>query len=260
MDSAIQTGSLNVTLLWAMKYRPKNIKKDIKSRKQHSFLYIEDGAYRFFCEKGSFLAGKGDLVYIPKGSNHRYEVVDKNTLCHQIEFELGDPSFVFSAFPIKLEKSENAIELIVNAVQCFHTGDLTDHFSALGGLCELCALLAGQIRESIKKKSRIRPATEYIEKHCHEKIEIITLAELCHLSLSQMRRCFANELHSTPTAYKNALRIEKAKRILCNDDINISEAAQRLGFENIYIFSKTFKKYAGISPTQFVKAFKNTDK
>jgi AraC-like DNA-binding protein len=257
MDTGIWMDNLNVTLLWAMKFNPKNIKGDVKGRKQHSFLYVCEGTYRFSFEKESFLAHAGDVVYIPKGSRHQFEVIDQKAVCYQSEFEIGQPDFRFSPFPFKLEESKENVELIVDMVYRFNTGLLSDHLAALGYLCRLCSVLAGQIHENTKKKSRIRPAIEYLETHCHEKVEISTLAELCHLSLSQLRRHFANELHATPTAYKNSLRIEKAKRILCNEDVSIGEIAQRLGFENIYVFSNTFKKYAGLSPTQFASNLKN---
>ena len=257
MESARQTGNLNITLLWAMKYRPKNLRGDVKSRKQHSFLYVEDGIYRFSFEKESFFAEKGDLVYLPKGSQHRFEIVNKKAICYQIEFDAGDSAFCFFSTPVKLERDEKNVSLLMDTVRLFHTGMLSDYLLALGSLCQLCSVLAGQIHGSTRKKSRIRPALEYLEAHCHEKIDISILAELCHMSLSQLRRYFASELQTTPTAYKNALRIERAKRILCNEDVNVSETAQRLGFENIYVFSNTFKKYAGISPTQFIKALKN---
>lgn len=257
MEAVRQSGNFNITLLWAMKYRPKNLKGDVKSRKQHSFLYVEDGIYRFSFEKDSFLAEKGDLVYVPKGSQHCFEIVNQKAVCYQIEFDAGDSSFCFSSTPVKLERDEKNVALLKDTVHLFHTGMLSDHLLALGSLCRLCSVLAGQIHGSARKKSRIRPALEYLEVHYHEKIDISVLADLCHLSLSQLRRCFANELQTTPTAYKNALRIERAKRILCNEDVNISETAQLLGFENIYVFSNTFKKYAGISPTQFVKTLKN---
>lgn len=257
MDTGIRMDNLNVSLLWAMKYNPKNLKGDVKCRKQHSFLYVGEGTYRFSFEKESFLAHTGDTVYIPKGSTHHFEIIDKKALCYQVEFELGNPDSRFFSFPLKLEASKENAKHIMNMIECFNTGFLSDYLSALGCLCHLCSALAGQIHESTRGKSRIRPAIEYLEAHYHEKIDINVLAELCCLSLSQLRRCFANELHSTPTAYKNALRVEKAKRILCNEDVSIGETAQKLGFENIYIFSNTFKKYAGVSPTQFVNNLKN---
>lgn len=248
---------LNIKLLWAMKYCPKNRKGDVKSRKQHSFLYVGEGVYHFSYENGGFYANKGELVYIPKGSRHHFEVVDEKSVCYQIEFEMETTDFSLPMHPIKLENNDKNLVLMKDAVLYFNTGLLPDYFISLGKLCYLCADMTKQINEKTRKKSRILPALEYLEEHCHEKIELSTLSELCHLSLSQLRRIFAKEINTTPTAYKNSLRIEKAKRMLCNEDVNVSQVAQILGFENIYVFSNTFKKYAGISPTQFIKTLNN---
>lgn len=259
MNSAIPTESVCITPLWAMKYCPKNLKMDVRGRKQHSILYIEEGTYRFRFGAQSFLAETGDLIYIPKGSVHSFEITSRKHVCYQVEFEIQNSEFCFSSCPIKLEGSSDAARIMIDMVNRFDSGILSDYLSARGSLYWLCSMLAGQVQENVMKNSRIRPAVAYLEKHCHEKIDVDVLAELCCMSPSQLRRYFAKEYQSTPTAYKNRLRIEKAKRILCHEDVSIGETAQKLGFENIYAFSNAFKKHAGISPSQFIKNLKGNE-
>lgn len=248
--------SMIITLMWTMKYHPTNRKMEISGRKQHSFLYIEEGLYQFHYGMQNFTASSGDLVYIPKGSVHSYEILSQNPFVYQIEFEIRNSEYRFSEYPIKLDQKNDAAGIIVDIVTRYHSTSLSEQLMAAGSLYTLCSILADQVQENDMKTSRIRPAIEYLEQHFHEKVDTEVLAQYCCMSASQLRRCFAKEFQTTPTAYKNRLRIEKAKQILSSQELSIKEIAEKLGFDNIYVFSSTFKKHAGISPTEFVRSIK----
>ena len=51
--------------------------------------------------------------------------------------------------------------------------------------------------------------------------------------------------------YVNKLRIEKAKKLLKESSIPVSEIAKQVGIEDSYYFSRLFKKYAGVSPKSY---------
>ena len=51
--------------------------------------------------------------------------------------------------------------------------------------------------------------------------------------------------------FKNRLRVENAKLQLLNSNLSITKISAKLGFENAFYFSKVFKKYTGVSPTEF---------
>jgi two-component system response regulator YesN len=57
----------------------------------------------------------------------------------------------------------------------------------------------------------------------------------------------------SPITYKNRFRIEKAKQMLLYGVTDISNIAEKLGFDSAYSFSKIFKMYAGITPSDFAK-------
>ncbi len=53
--------------------------------------------------------------------------------------------------------------------------------------------------------------------------------------------------------YVQEIRMQRAKALLMNPDIKIQSISQRLGYTDNNYFSKAFKNYYGISPTQFRK-------
>lgn len=60
----------------------------------------------------------------------------------------------------------------------------------------------------------------------------------------------------TPNDYIKSLRMERAIELLKNDTMTIAQVAYETGFEDPYYFSKSFKSYYGISPSQYRKGEK----
>ncbi len=62
--------------------------------------------------------------------------------------------------------------------------------------------------------------------------------------------------------FKQHYRIEKAKQLLSSGEgLTVSEIADELGFAYVFHFSKTFKKFNGVSPNKFPESnFTNKDK
>ncbi len=98
---------------------------------------------------------------------------------------------------------------------------------------------------------------EYIQNHCIEKISLDELAKLEHVSKSWLSRKFRQRTGSTVISYINRLRVERAKQFLVDTDLDVSEIAYQLGFENPKYFYRVFKEQVGESPAAFRRNCKN---
>ena len=69
------------------------------------------------------------------------------------------------------------------------------------------------------------------------------------------RRCFRSAVRQTPAQYMIHLRMEHAKRILRGSSASqsVREAALLSGYRDPYYFSKLFKRYTGLNPTEYIK-------
>ena len=101
------------------------------------------------------------------------------------------------------------------------------------------------------KQQRIAPAVEYIIKNCNRVITNDELAELAGMSTVYFRKLFSETQGESPIAFAKRLRINKAKEMLKSDYGSIGEIAYSLGYQNIYDFSRDFKKHTGMSPTEY---------
>ena len=72
------------------------------------------------------------------------------------------------------------------------------------------------------------------------------------LNSDHLRRRFKTELGVTPGAYLTQLRMEYAKQRLNRDEsMSIAEVAFRAGYYDPLYFSRAFKKYTGVSPSEW---------
>ena len=54
-----------------------------------------------------------------------------------------------------------------------------------------------------------------------------------------------------PNNYINKLRMERAAEMLRQTELSMTEIAERTGFSSSRYFSTMFKKYMGVTPTQY---------
>ena len=89
---------------------------------------------------------------------------------------------------------------------------------------------------------------QYIEKHYNQNISLDQLALTFNLSKQWLILRFKKEMNITPITYLNNFRMKKAKELLLQQEMLISEVAFACGFETPYYFTNAFKKHFGISP------------
>ncbi len=103
---------------------------------------------------------------------------------------------------------------------------------------------------------RTKSILSYIHRHYSEKITISDMAAHVGVSTKECIRSFKNAFHQTPMDYLISYRMEQAKRFLKETDETITDIAFLTGFHDSAYFSKTFKKYLGMTPKEFRKIHK----
>jgi AraC-like DNA-binding protein len=91
-------------------------------------------------------------------------------------------------------------------------------------------------------------AREAIEARCHERLRIADLARIACMSGGHFSRSFKARYAETPIGYQTSLRIRAAKTLLRAGTLPVGEIAWRVGFPDIYEFSRVFKRIAGVAP------------
>ncbi len=87
----------------------------------------------------------------------------------------------------------------------------------------------------------------------------INLDELCFIygtNKTTLCREFKNAYGETVISLINKLRIKEAKKLMRENDINLSQISVNSGFTSIHYFSRFFKQHEGKSPSEYIKTIK----
>lgn len=99
---------------------------------------------------------------------------------------------------------------------------------------------------------RIEKACKYLL-GCPNEVEWEQLAQRTGLSLSHFRRKFREKTGYSPHDYWCHVRMNRIKQQLLTTESTLEELAERFNFHDPAHLSKTFKKLAGVSPSQYRK-------
>ena len=89
--------------------------------------------------------------------------------------------------------------------------------------------------------------------HIENHISIKNIAEKLFISKAYLSEKFKQATGQTLIKYITIAKMERAKFLLQSTDLKNYEIAQRLGYEDPEYFSKSFKKYTGLTPNAFRK-------
>lgn len=95
---------------------------------------------------------------------------------------------------------------------------------------------------------------QYIECNIEEVLTVEQLAVLSPWSLSRFKIKFREYAGYTPKAYVMERKIERAKSLLEETALSITQIAHQLSFSSSQHFSAVFKRYTRMTPTEYQKA------
>lgn len=94
-------------------------------------------------------------------------------------------------------------------------------------------------------------ALAYINFHFETPVTVEEIAADCHCSPAQLSRIFNKMAGRSIHGYINHLRVEKAKVLLTNTDLTVTEIAYALGFSDSNYFTRIFRQHCRMSPRAY---------
>ena len=94
---------------------------------------------------------------------------------------------------------------------------------------------------------------EYFKAHLFERVTIEEIEKQLNYNRSYLFRQFKTATGSTMMQYFIRLKIEKAKKLLRENELSVTQISETLAFDTPNYFSKTFKKITGYTPLQYKK-------
>lgn len=97
----------------------------------------------------------------------------------------------------------------------------------------------------------ITKAKQFIAEHITEELSLSRVAAAVHTSVFYFCKQFSRYTGATFTEFVSRMRTEKAKNLLLNPNLRVSEIAYEVGFQSLTHFNRVFKQITGESPSNY---------
>lgn len=231
-------------------------------------MLIYEGKGEFVCNDHTFQVSRGDLIYYKVGDFRKARTYPENLMkSFAIDFLYACPSYIkynwklmhyplpFS--PVQKIGDEHLLSKLIDLFSRLTKSALSakDRNKVNERLIftEILTLLF-KFKEGNKYNySNIRKVDNVINYMLNNYQNSITLQELgdyAEISSSYLGSIFKKVTGKTVIDYLIEIRINKSKSLL-KDGFTVSETSKLVGFNDIFYFSKVFKKLEGVSPSQY---------
>ena len=221
------------------------------NRSNWAIVLKYEGETVYTAQGKKYISNLNNMVILPKGLNYEVQFLKPGHF-YIIEFESDITHNDILHCPIK---NSDKILSIIKKTEYNRT--LKKPLYEIDSIQNTYKILLELFNENSKiyvpgtKQEKLNPVMDYIAKNYTKKIKNDELSALTGLSTDYFRKIFFQTYGTSPIEYINRLRIKKAQEMLISDYKSITDIANSLGYENIYDFSRSFKKYAGISPSKY---------
>lgn len=269
---------LHINVLYAAHYLElaKNYTEPVDRHDFWEMVYVDKGELLVTAGEEEFTATSGELIFHIPGEPHALRgngttaanVMVLSFQCRSKEMER------FTGRRLRPNSSQRALlKDILRECRLSFSSGLDDPYDNtlvrtgepfLGSeqmigcyMTELFVSLLRQIQAPrlVDKKIGSAPMLDamvaYMEENISAKLSLDLLAEEFHVSPSYIKRLFAQYKQTGAMSFFAAMKIDRAKKLLRENELNVSQIAEFLGYDNSYYFCNRFKKAAGMSPLEY---------
>jgi len=105
--------------------------------------------------------------------------------------------------------------------------------------------------------SKLGETYNYINENFKERITLDELCFLCGTNKTTLCYEFKKIYGFTVITYINKLKIKEAKKLLREGKMNLTQISEIVGFSSVHYFSRIFKQYEKMSPSEYIKTIKS---
>jgi len=271
---------INIGKLFSVHYfeYPTNFKFEGESHNFWEVVYVDKGDITVFADDLSFPVTQGNVVFHKPNewhSLHTSSVSATNVVI--ISFEADSPAMSYfenKTLTVGQEQKIIFSKIISEYTNAFQTHSNTPYTkrlhrkkSSVIGAEQLikqyiAELLISFIRYSMptlqrsqmsinRESSLSNMIINYMLDHITKNITIEELVRYSGSNKTTIAKVFRNTFNTSIMEYFIKLKIDAAKKYLREDNYNISQISDLLGYSGIHYFSRQFKKVTGMSPTEY---------
>ena len=219
-------------------------------------LYVARGSLNITIDGKNYVLQEGQISILFPYLTHSYQSAPES----DVLFFLFDPSVIaftntmLTKHPVyPIMDGKPYATMLLRALEMRKQGKMktaTAYLNAVLG--ELLAV--AQLTDAPETSGRtVVKVLEYCAEHFTEPITLKTLADALFISQSYVSKIFSDKLRYSFREYINSLRINKAKELLTDSPMPISEVTYTCGFSNQSSFNRVFQDFCGCTPREYRK-------
>lgn len=242
---------------------------------EFEIIRILSGSFQLSIDNVSHLFEEGDVILIMDGLLHGgvprdcvYEsivfdlriLLKDNHACSKTIHEILNHEIMIS---LNISKDHPDICKVVEDLSIALSSKKTGYeFMTQGYLYQLLGLILSNHlyeekqakRQNAQRLDSMKKVLSFISENYASDISLDDLSRIAGMNPKYFCRYFRNMTDRTPIDYLNYYRIECACEMLLTQNISIKETAISCGFNDESYFIKTFHKYKGVTPKQYMSA------
>jgi AraC-like DNA-binding protein len=222
------------------------------------FYYVAEGGFDALWDGATHRIATGDLLWAERGTHIHFRLRENDSLlAWRFRLRATDAAGNALRSPTPFWHISPArscmtwIEQIIDEAS-FSAPHHAERLRALL-LCLLTEIARAETAKTQPTGVLSRGQRQRIERHCieHQWASPADLARLTELSPDYFTRCFRRTYGEPPRQWLLGNRIKLAASRLLESNLNISQVAHELGYDDVFLFSRQFKAVFGESPTRY---------
>lgn len=230
------------------------------SHNQACFCLVLQGAYTEIYQRRTLTCEPLSLVFRPAGELHSDHFSSLKARCFIIEFENSwlDRVHTYSA-GLDGPRTFQQNSLVCLAVKLRKEIKRMDALTPLtieGLMLEMMAEASRQCGKTSRREAPppwLAQVKEILREHSTERLTLGSLGESVGVHPVYLACAFRRHYRSTIGEYVRGLRVESARRELSKTNTPLSQIALTAGFTDQSQFSRTFKRFIGLTPSEYRK-------
>ena len=229
-------------------------------------LYFYEGQGHLICKSKTVPFKKGEILVI--GSDVLHTLCADTPNCRYYCLKVEPHFLISNAIPqtdiyhTYATADAQSVRAIENIVSEFERGEMLYKSAVLGGILQLFTVLSrnhaatavpplSPISDNINRQhASIQSALSFIRENMSSPIPLEALCEHVGMSKYYFCRLFKAYTGMPPLQYINMLRCDHARHLITEGQMNIARAAFEVGIDNPSYFTKIYKRYIGVLPSE----------
>ncbi len=240
----------------------------------YQFIYVRKGEGVVFVEDEELRVSENDVVIIKRNEPHTFACFGDKLETYEIKFIIMDDErdFLNGEERYFCRDTDGSIKHALRQIE--RESENVDSFSHDVVTVEMCKILLLMQRQMsrIREIADIRETQDvdevnddllekvksFIDNNISENITVKDISDYVCVEYKYFSHHFALRYGMRLKQYIRRKRVELAKEMIVNSDMNMTAIAEKCGFGTIHYMTRVFKNEENLSPTEFRRRFKNS--